>query len=137
MQKVAWKSIKKDGGIGRASINHFTIDSKITLCQKDIPVQVHCLDAFGKKTCSTCLLRKDSVESRLKSSVDKCEYFKNTIDNLGGTYEFEDGVHKGWWDAYGDKTNLYMAYGRFTAMLGDNDKLWLIYNWVYYKPGEE
>jgi hypothetical protein len=137
MQKIAWKAIRKDGGIGRASINHFTTDSKVTLCQKDIPTEVHCLDAFGDKTCEKCLGRKDSIESKLKSAVDKGKYFKDIIDNLGGIYEFEDGIHKGWWDAYGDKTNLYVAYGRFTAMLGDTDALWLTYNWVYFKPGEK
>ena len=54
----------------------------------------------------------------LKALPDKGKYVKDTIENLGGTYEFEDGVHKGWWDAYGDKANLYVAYGRFTATIG-------------------
>jgi hypothetical protein len=137
MQKIAWKVIKKDGGAGRASINHYTTDNKTTLCQKEIPVEVHCLNAFGERNCVKCFDRKDSIESKLKSPEDKGKYFKDTIDNLGGIYKFEDGIHKGWWDAYDDKTNLYLAYGRFTAMIGETDALWLTNNWVYFKPGEK
>lgn len=136
MHKIAWKSLNKNGGIGRASINHFTSDNKKTLCNKDIPQKVQCLDAFGSDDCAKCLERKTLVDDSNKKSSEKAVHFKNIVENLGGTYEIHDDVHSGWWDAYGDKKNLYIAYGRLTPMIADGDSLRMTDNWLYFKPNE-
>lgn len=135
LSRVAWKSYKKDGGIGRASINHYTADNKKTLCNKDIPgtSEVHCYDAFGPTDCKLCLNRKSLAEDAMKKASEKPAHFKQVVEEYGGTYGFKDGVHSAWWDAYGDKKNLYIAYGRLTSMISVGDSLSLTENWLYFK----
>jgi len=133
LSRVAWKSYKKDGGIGRASINHYTSDNKKTLCNKEIPGQVHCLDAFGLTDCALCLSRKSLVEDATKKASEKPAHFKRIVEEYGGHYECNDGVHSAWWDAYGDKKNLYIAYGRLAPMVSGGDSLNLIDNWLHFK----
>lgn len=131
MLKVAWKSLRKNGGIGRASINHFTTDKKKTLCNKKIPAQVHCLDAFGVDDCVKCFERKAATDNYLKMVADKPLYFKEVVEGLGGQYEFDGKTHSAWWDAYGDKKNLYIAYGRLACLMDGRDSFRLINNWLY------
>jgi len=133
LKRVAWKSHKKDGGIGRASINHYTADNKKTLCNKDIPStnQAHCYDAFGPTDCEKCLSRKSLAEDAMKKAAEKPAHFKQIVEGLGGHYEFSDGIHSAWWE--GDKKNLYAAYGRLTPMISAGDSLSLTDNWLYFK----
>jgi hypothetical protein len=136
LSSVAWKSYKKNGGIGRASINHYTADNKKTLCNKDIPGtgQAHCYDAFGPTDCTLCLSRKSLAEDSMKKASEKPAHFKKIVEEHGGHYECNDGVHSAWWD---DKKNLYIAYGRLTPMVSVGDSLSLTENWLHFKPKDK
>lgn len=120
--------MKKSGGVGRPSINHFTICGKVTLCNKQIPESAFCYDAFGPTDCEKCRIEKE--RSFLpKTYEDKLSYFKKVVEDLGGTYV--DNEHCGWWDAYGGKEaleNRCVAYGKLSFM-----NVFMVNNWLYFK----
>jgi hypothetical protein len=127
MHKIAWKSLRKDGGMGRASINHFTSDGKKTLCNKPIPVTELCLDS--KHDCKKCSAIKTRAEDYVKIMADKPAYFKEVVELLGGHYEPE-GV--AWWDNHGNKKDMYVAYGRLAPFMDNSDNFRMTDNALYY-----
>lgn len=125
MNRIAWQSLTKRGP-GRWSSNHHTTDGKKTLCGKKIPIQVFRKDAFSDKDCPKCIDLRDLVLMRSIRDDEKVAKFKEVVAECGGTYVFEDGQHKAWWDAYGDKTALYIAYGKLSCI-----GVGLTANWLY------
>jgi hypothetical protein len=125
MRRIAWQSLTTRGP-GKWSNNHHTIDNKKTLCGRKIPQQVFRNDAFSEKDCQKCIQRRDAVAVYSTNREEKIAKFKEVVANLGGTYVFEDSKHKAWWDAYGDKKNLYIAYGKLSCL-----GVWLTANWLY------
>lgn len=126
MNRVAWQAMTKHG-LGRWSSNHYTIDSKMTLCGKKMP-KVFRNDVFSDKDCQKCIKRRDSVQVLAVKDEEKIARFKEVVAELGGNYVLEDEEHRAWWDAYGDKKNLYIAYGKLSCI-----GVCLTDNWLYLK----
>lgn len=128
MNKVAWKLT----ATSRCSINHYTDNGKVTLCNKKIPENAYRYeDAFGNKDCEKCLKEKEKIELSSKKVVDKVECFKKMVADNDGEYIFEDGLHKAWWDACGDKKGLYIVYGQLIQLTSHKDTFWITNNWLY------
>lgn len=125
MRRIAWQAITKRGP-GRWSSNHHTADDKTTLCGKIIPEQIFRNDAFSEKDCVKCIQKRDMLVAHAVNNEEKIALFKEVVKELEGTYVFEDGQHKAWWDAYGDYKNVYIAYGRLSYI-----GVWLTGNWLY------
>jgi hypothetical protein len=114
--------MRKNGGLGKASINHYTDDNKLTLCGKKIPQDAFCYDAFGPDECEKC----DGKRERLllpKTYDEKLAYFKKVVEELGGTYEDKSA----WWDAKAMEKRC-VAYGKLSFM-----EVWMSNNWLYFK----
>lgn len=126
MRRIAWQSLTTRGP-GKWSNNHHTIDGKKTLCGRKIPQshEVFRNDAFSETDCQKCIQRRDSVVVHSTNREEKIAKFKEVVTDLGGTYVFEDDQHKAWWDACGDKKNLYIAYGKLSSI-----GVWLTNNWL-------
>lgn len=131
MQRVAWRSMT-DKGPGRSSINHYTSDNKLTFCNKKIPQNAFCYDAFGPTDCIKCLEKKDEVNVFKMNWDEKVIFFRETVTLLGGTYQLEDGEHKAWWDAYGDNKNICIAYGKLSGI-----GVCMLNNWLYLSRNHE
>jgi len=125
VRRIAWQSLTTRGP-GKWSNNHHTIDGKKTLCGRKIPQQVFRNDAFSEKDCAKCITMRDTLAVYSVKPEEKVAKFKEVVADLGGEYRFEDGKHSAVWDAYGDKTNLYIAYGKLSSI-----GVWLTANWLY------
>lgn len=127
--RIGWQSMTARGP-GRWSHNHYTEDGNLTLCGKKIPGtnEAFRLEANGSNDCAKCFERKEQLISETQTDEEKIAKFKHVVAELNGTYVFEDGEHRAWWDAYGDHKNLYIAYGKLS-----NINVWLMNNWLYLK----
>lgn len=129
MQSIAWQSVRKNGGFGRPSINHYTFDDKTTLCGKKIPKAQKVFHPTN--TCAKCSERKEIVDASFKNSDDKVDSFKQLVEECGGIYELENDMYKATWT---DSTKLYYAYGRLVSRSMSGDWINLTDGKLYYKP---
>lgn len=127
MRRIAWQSLTTRGP-GKWSNNHHTIDGKKTLCGRKIPQshEVFRNDAFSETDCKKCITMRDTLAVYSTNKDEKIARFKEVVADLGGTYVLENGKHSAWWDAYGDKKNLYIAYGKLSSI-----GVALTQNWLY------